>query len=146
MNTQTLHTRLYRLPTRAAFFSIDALVALVMVLVMLLFISARLGAIQELDFSTTHDFSIATAALANLEKDGVLANYLISGDSSELAQKLAFMIPSRLCYSITVWDSLRNQQGSFMGPCSATITTVVAYRSFIVNDEIYYARVELSHD
>ena len=144
MNTR--HTRIATLPRTAAFFSIDALVALVMVLIMLLFISARLGALRELDFSTSQDFSIATAALASLENDAVLANYLSSGDSGELAQKLAFMIPSRLCPTITVWDRLRNEEESFTGSCSANISTVVAYRSFIVADKIYYTRLELSHD
>lgn len=129
---------------KGIFFSVDAIIAIMVAVVLFSIAFFYLGEIEIQETSSTDLLEYSRSVLVVMEKDDVLADSILTGSSLGVVGFFDDHTKSNSCFSLEVEDVNGVQQYLvYKTGCGSTVNKDVVKRTFIVDkNEIYLAKME----
>jgi len=126
---------------RAIVFTIDAIIAII---ILIAFTSASFYYLKNMnnDFGENDLFQISQDSLAVLELNNELQNAITTSSTSNIQVFIDNLLPSHVCADIMLYDSSDTLQlNTTKTNCISSDETSASIRTFIVNNNFYYAKM-----
>lgn len=124
-------------------FTLDAVMALVVASFLILASFNYISETQAINWNSPNIIKISFNSLAVLELSETLQSAIENSDVSEVEEFLNNLFPEQVCATIGVYDSADSLLLTALKTgCSSSAHPAVNYRSFTVNGNVYYAKME----
>ena len=129
---------------KAIIFTIDAILAILAAMVLIAGSFYYLSQTQNIQWTDADRFQIAINSLAVLELSNDLQNAVSSMSTAGLGNYLNTILPAQVCADITVFNEAQTQiLTTIKNGCIVSNYRAVAIRDVYVNNNVYYARMQV---
>lgn len=132
---------------KGVFFTLDATIAMfvaVLLISMSLFYLGRID-LREINKNDLLDYS--SSVMASAEEIGILNNVIVEDSAAEMDSFLG-NTKNNTCFKVNFFDENMNELDfeSIKGNCEEGSEKNIIFRSFIVNDSFYFAKMEAYYE